>query len=227
MWLNNIEQIDIDYYKNNIVTWIPWDKLENFIKEISKVSFKNNINQIVCDFNWIKFIITPDYFNNPEKQNEIVNFYQNQLKNNRERYLNSPEWIKKTEENESRIIKEQNQLNMLVTKLETLNFKNNEEVLDWMCSFEKINWDYNKDNLIKIFSNNWFNIWVNTWKKFNLENSDNFAKYIVWQALEWIKSVWNPNQIIHKFTNDWKEKFWKQQKKDISKINNLLKKFKK
>ena len=97
-------------------------------------------------------------------------------------------------------------------QLPNLDFANQEAVLDWICEFQDpsdhIGVAKNQGEVLKIFAEHGYQTSVNTGEAFNGEDRDNFARYIVGQALDGLKGdVGAIHQVVHKFTDDWKKKF--------------------
>lgn len=115
--------------------------------------------------------------------------------------------------------------NQLVDELQNLDFKDYESVLNWFWDFENTEanlWVKNEE-IISIFKMNWYKIGLNKWIDYNWEDAENYAKYLAWQALDWIHLYGTPDQVIHHFINDWKKKFGKRKQTDDIRIKEIMK----
>lgn len=123
-------------------------------------------------------------------------------------YLHSPEGKSEALESE----KAEQEYNDLMVQLPNIDFNNQEAVLDWICNLEEasknIDVDMRQDDVLKIFAEHGYQPSVNSGKEFNGEDRDNYARYIVGQALAGLQdddAAILP--IVTKYTDDWKKKF--------------------
>jgi len=206
---------------SNIITWSAWQHISSFA-EILISEAKKRWETVTWIFNDVELEVDPSNNITPD---DLVAEFHRIWDEKREAYKNSPEWIKAKQEQESRRINEQNIVNQKIEELATLDFWNNEAVLNWLAWFQDasdhIGVSYDKRQVLQVFQENWFSANENTWKYFDWEDADNFARYVIWQALDWIYSLWAIHQILHKFINEWKEKFGNNAQARDSKIDDL------
>lgn len=195
----------------------------NFAEQLIVIA-KEKQEQIVGVFNGINLIVNPEL---DLSADDLVKFFNEESEKIAEAYRKSPEGIKAMKEFEERKQNMQEKVNQLIESLDNLDFLDYESILEWICDFQEasdhIGVSFDKSQVISTFKNHGFNIGVNTGDDFNGEDAENFAKYLIGQALDGINSVGSPHQIIHKFTSNWKQKFGKQKQADNQKIEELKK----
>ncbi len=199
-----------------------WEDIKKYIERAIQYSNTNNTT-VQIEFNWIRL---PKIKQETEIDiNYIIDIYFDLIKEKNRLYKESDKWIEEAQLRKKEIIEKQDKLNLLIDNLKNINPKDYEELLHWLCEFQEVADDikvkYNKKIVLSYFKENWFKENENTWKDFNWENSENFARYLIWQSLDWINRVWAPHQIIHKFVNDWKQKFWKKTEENKKKIQEI------
>lgn len=150
--------------------------------------------------------------NSDTTADSVVAFYGEESKRRGEAYRNSPEGKKAAREAEERRVALQQKHDALMQQLPTLNFADDVAVLDWLCEFQDPS-DHTgvvkqNDAVIVAFAAHGYHPSVNTGKNFNESDRDNFARYIIGQALAGLQcEVGAVHQIVHKFVDDWKKKF--------------------
>jgi len=135
-----------------------------------------------------------------------------QMAANAEVYRKSPEGKAAAREQAERLVQMQLKHDVLMKKLPSLDFSSHIAVIDWLCEFQDpsdhIGVVKQQDVIVAIFATRGYHPSVNTGDAFDGSDQDNFARYIVGQALDMLQgSVGAIHQIIHKFADDWKEKF--------------------
>lgn len=199
----------------------PGQHINSFAKQLINEAQKSN-TIVTGTFNGIDLVVDPK---SNLSVDEIVATFTSEMSKKAEAYKNSPEGISANKEAEERKQNMQEKSNQLVEELNTLDFLDFESVLEWICNFQEASdysgTSYDKNKVISTFKNHGFDIGVNTGKDFNGEDAENFAKYLVGQALDRINTIGAPHQIVHKFTNDWKQKFGKQKQADDERIEEL------
>ena len=168
------------------------------------------ITEITGEFNGIIVKVTKDSI-----AESIVADFHAQLNEQIRQYENSPEGKKDKEDEEKELKRMQSIADESMKELPNLNFKNNLEILNWLCKIQDATGTIavviNKKEIISLFNKNGFKRNANTGKKFKENDEDNFAKYIVGQALDGLQcEVGAIHNMVVKFTNDWKEKFHKE-----------------
>lgn len=170
------------------------------------------ITEVSGEFNGITVIA-----NKNSTVESITTDFHLQMKKASDDYENSSEGKKAKAEREERLKTVQSNAKELMKQLPKLNFKSNLEVLDWLCNIQPAT-DYigaisseEKDEIISTLTNNGFLPGVNTGKNFKEDDEDNFARYVIGQALSGLTgNVEAIHHIVTKFTDDWKEKFHKK-----------------
>ena len=142
----------------------------------------------------------------------IVSDFQTKIAEASEKYRKSPEGQRSARESEERKEEAQRKADALMEQLPNLDFTNQEAVLDWICEFQDpsdhIGVVNDQGAVLKIFAEHGYQPGVNTGEAFNGEDRDNFAHYVVGQALDGLRGdVGAIHQVVHKFTDDWKKKF--------------------
>lgn len=124
----------------------------------------------------------------------------------------------KSEEYQSEKLKSQN-LNRLVqsklddqmTKLESLDFANHKQVLQWLCDIQDytdtVNVKVPVATIVSIFEENGYYPNVNTGDNLRPDDASNVAHYIVGQCLDCLNNMGAIHGIVHRFTKEWNEKF--------------------
>lgn len=168
---------------------------------------KKTKGEVRTEFNDIELVATED-----SVAENIVEDFNVKIAEAAKKYSESPEGQRAAIEREERKQEAQRKADALMEQLLSLDFNNQEAVLNWICEFQDPNDHIGvaKDNekVLKIFAEHGYQPDVNTGKAFNGEDRDNFARYIVGQALDGLRSdVGAIHPIVHKFTDSWKEKF--------------------
>lgn len=167
---------------------------------------KKTKDAVEAKFNDIKLTANAD-----TNANDIVAHYGEESKRRGEAYRNSPEGKKAAREAEERRVALQQKHDALMQQLPTLNFADDVAVLDWLCELQDPS-DHTgvvkqNDAVIAAFAAHGYQPSVNTGKGFNENDRDNFARYLIGQALSNLREVGAIHHIIHQFTADWKKKF--------------------
>lgn len=162
---------------------------------------------VIADFNGITVVAKPG-----DKEQELTDYFNNQVARRRKEYENSPEGRRAAQETEERKQEMQRKYETLLQHLPNLDFKSDEAVLSWLCEFQNPS-DYiglKKDpkKVLEIFISHGYKPNANTGEVFNKDDRDNFARYIIGQALAGLEcEVGAIHQVIHSFVGDWKTKF--------------------
>ena len=209
----------INRQENQKIEWTIGQHINDFAHKLVNLANKD-WKQVIGTFNGIDLVVNPD-----STVNDILQYFKQESKKIAEEYRKSPEGIKAAQESEQKRQNMQKKVDQLIEELDNFNFSNYESILDWICNFQKVSdytWvSFDKSQVISKFKNQGFDIGVNTENDFNGEDAENFAKYLVGQALDGIKHVGAPHPIINKFVKDWKQKFWKEQQAKGEKIEEL------
>lgn len=99
-----------------------------------------------------------------------------------------------------------------IVKLQSLDFTNQVEILDWICSIQDASdhTDVHTDStfILMLFNMNGYLPDVNTGDEFDGDDPDNFARYIIGQALSGLRTVGVVHHVVTRFAGEWKNKFY-------------------
>lgn len=127
-----------------------------------------------------------------------------------EAYRNSPEGRRAAREAEERKQQAQQKHDTLMRQLPNLNFADDVAVLDWLCEFQDpscFGVGKQQGAVLATFAAHGYYPGVNCGKDFNGDDRDNFARWVIGQALNTLSEFGAIHPIVHKFTDDWKKKF--------------------
>lgn len=128
-----------------------------------------------------------------------------------EAYRNSPEGKRAAAEAEDRKQKLQMKMDEAMSKLESLDFSDLVAVIDWLEEVrdpsDHIGVNTPSKEIVKFFGKHGFKPGVNCGKDFDGDSEENFAHWLIGQALDDLKSVGAIHQVFHKFADDWRQKF--------------------
>ncbi|MEK7509683.1 MAG: hypothetical protein AAB605_03145 [Patescibacteria group bacterium] len=143
----------------------------------------------------------------------IVAYYREETERRAEAYRNSPKGKKAAREAKERLEKMQQKHDELMRQLPNLDFTNNIAVLNWLCEYQDPS-DYigvmkQQDEVVATFVAHGYHPNVNLHENFKEDDRDNYARYIIGQALSMLQGeVGAIHHVIHHFTKKWKEKFF-------------------
>jgi len=168
---------------------------------------KETKGNVRAKFNDIQLTATED-----STAKDIVTDFHTKIQEAVEKYRKSPEGQRVVRESEERRQEAQRKADVLMEQLPNLDFNNQEAVLVWICEFQnpssRIGVVKDQEKVLRIFAEHGYQPGVNTGEAFNGEDSDNFARYIIGQALDGLRDdVGAIHHIVHKFTDEWKKKF--------------------
>ncbi len=165
--------------------------------------------RVTAEFNGIT--ITVDDTSTIES---VVGGFHSELEKSSEEYKKSDKYKADQLKDEQERNKMQLEANALMQELPKLNFKDNVQLLEWLCRIQpatdRIGVKTTKTEIIKIFNDNGFATGANTGKNFKENDEDNFARYIIGHALSGLDEFGTIHHMVIKFTNDWKQKFNKK-----------------
>lgn len=145
----------------------------------------------------------------------VVNGYNIESARRRKAYEESEVGKAEVRRQEAKLIENQKSIDDAMAELDSLDFTHNSHVMSW---FEKIRaaTDYvgvitPADEILEKFASHGWHPNVNTGAAFNEEDEDNYARYVVGQALECLTATsWGPraiHQIFDTFAERWRVKF--------------------
>jgi hypothetical protein len=137
---------------------------------------------------------------------EIVDFYMEESARRAKAYRNSPEGQKAERQRQIRIENLQRKADGLMAQLSTLDFESPRILLEWLSEIEDardhIGVKVDTQLLISTFVAHGYLPNANTDDKFNEADPDNYARWIIGQA---IKVPYFP--LVGSFRQKWQEKF--------------------
>ena len=100
----------------------------------------------------------------------------------------------------------------LMSHLKTLDWDNLEAVIDWLYEMQEPSNHFSvkvdNDTILKVFTDNNYQILCYTGKDFNKNDRRIFALWLIGQALYSLKEFGSIHQAMLRFTKEWKEKNW-------------------
>ena len=158
------------------------------------------------EFNNVAFEVTPG-----SDENAVMQVYEENLKTHLEAWEASPE-VKamKAQLAKERKAKEAKS-GELLAGLDTLDFNDLERVLDWIAAFQEVSdVAYDNDKVLHLFQQHGFDPDVNVGADFDEKDPQNYAKYIVGQALQGVRDGGPIHQVAHGFVSKWKRAFGRE-----------------
>lgn len=163
---------------------------------------------VMAVFNGIE--VTASFGDSADK---IVQDFWTKSERRHEEYINSPEYKEQQQQDEERKVALQLKLDALLQKLPSLNFADVTSVLDWLCELQEptdhIGTVAPVNAILARFALKGYYPNVNTGANFKKDDGDNYARYIIGQALENLTRVGSIHGFIHHFTAGWKLQFGK------------------
>lgn len=107
----------------------------------------------------------------------------------------------------------QNSSNRYMSLLSIIDFSSLESVIEWLVgiarSIDRIDVSCDKQRIVDAFESHGFMSDVNCYDKFDAEDRENVARWIIGQALADLKRNNAPHPVLQQFAEDWKAKFVK------------------
>jgi len=162
---------------------------------------------VVANFNDVELTVNPD-----DDPQAIVDYYNDELGRRAEAYRNSPEGKRAAAEAEERKQQLQRQMDEAMNELDSLDFSDLNAVIAWLgkaCDpSDHIGGVVPHEQIVDTFRENGYVPNANCGTDFNGEDEENFARWLIGQALEGLKTeIHAIRQIFHKFADDWRKKF--------------------
>jgi hypothetical protein len=96
----------------------------------------------------------------------------------------------------------------MIQQLETLDFKDVCALIGWLDKFEEKGFTAEvADGIIKLFEVNGYQADVNTGDDFNGEDRENFARYLIGQALNNLATIRTVSRTYSSLAEQWRKKF--------------------
>jgi len=182
------------------------EHIDNYAERVAQAALNSDV---VVMFNGIEFTL-------PKGEHDSADITEKWKKLSDERdekYLNSPEGKVATEAGKRDIKEKQEKINELTKQLDTLDFSDVKEVLEWCVAFQgpsdRIGVKKNKNKIISKFAEYGYFPGVNTGSRYKAEDRENSARYIIGQALSGIADIGAIHHVINRFYDEWKAKFVK------------------
>lgn len=148
---------------------------------------------------------------NTSMAEDVVEAYYAECAKRTEAYRNSPEGKIAAHEASVRLQQAQERYDTLVKQLPDLNFNSDVEVLNWLDKYQEASDRHivrQPDVVFKAFVSHGYQPNINMGKDFDANDRDNFARYIIGQALNYIeKHDGSIHQIVGIMVDRWKQRF--------------------
>lgn len=107
----------------------------------------------------------------------------------------------------------QSKVTEAMAELSTLDFSSFVTVINWLEKirnpFDRIGVNIPYNHILVIFHQHGFKAGENCGDKFNGEDEENFARWLIGETLSDLECGDHfIHQVFHKFANDWRKKFW-------------------
>jgi len=192
--LDSMEKLDAD----------PGDHLDNFVPKLIRLH-RETRKPIKTKFNNVILVADKGV-----TAADLIEQYNKKMKTDSIIYRASPEYKRQTKLDAFEVKELQKKCDEYIKELDTLDFTNYETILDWFCKYQvpsdRVGVDNHKNIVLKTFHNHWFKNNENTGKDFNENDEENFARYLIWQALSTLERA-SVHHMIIDFTEKWKKKF--------------------
>ena len=128
-----------------------------------------------------------------------------------EEYRNSPEGKRAAQEGEDHKNSCQATIDELMLRFETLDYENLDELVQFFDEMadpsDHVDVTVPRALIIETFARHGFRPSMNCGGEFNGEDRENYAKYLIGQALSGLNSFGAIHHIYHKFVAEWRGKF--------------------
>lgn len=144
---------------------------------------------------------------------ELVVYWQKEMDCMLLEYRNSPAYQSYLFRRAMEVQAMRQKVHDLMQQLETLDFGNLETVVNWFDELQEASNDVDvislltNEEIVQKFQVHGYMPNVNLHEDFNKEDKDNFARYLVGQALNMLIVVGGIHQCYRDFAKDWREKF--------------------
>lgn len=141
---------------------------------------------------------------------EIETFYHVEMAARAEAYRKSPAGIKDAADREEATKQGQALADALMAELETLDISDSGVALDWLCRFQGPSDDIGvrKDahRVVQTFVERGYGVNVNLGDEFNENDRENYARYIIGQALHGLQHIGAIHGMVGVFRDRWAAK---------------------
>ena len=172
------------------------------------VAMANEMGEtVVAKFNDIELTAKPG-----DDANAIAEFYSSEMARRSEEYRKSPEGQRAEREAEEHRQKAQAQMDEAMAELPTLDFADFGAMIAWLeevrdpSDYIGVTTPYAQ--IVSTFRENGYEPDVNYGQDFDDEDEENFARWLIGQALSNLElDIHAIHQVFHKFADDWRNKF--------------------
>lgn len=175
-------------------------------KVIDMVNRSKSKNAILLSFNGVKIKVS-----HKKHPKALAKFYNNECERRSAEYRNSPEGKQAACEAEERKRRLQDEADKALSELDKLDFSNLKAVIGWfeqiLDASDHVGVDVKPTHIVNEFLQRGFKPGVNCDKDFNGDDEENFARYLIGQALDNLIHVGTIHHIFGKFAEDWRAKF--------------------
>lgn len=187
-------------------------RIQDFARDIVMAATRSGLGA-KGKFNDIELSVPAGTDNNEAIAIKLVEQYKRKMDDAREAYRTSPEGVAAAARDAEDIRQKQATIDGLMRDLDTLDFTDVEAVLKWCVDFQdpsdRIGTQRDSARILQVFADNGYVPGMNVGKAFDGNSMDNFAKYLVGQALDGVRSIGAVHQVIHSFYDEWRKKFGK------------------
>lgn len=167
----------------------------------------NNWNETYTGkFNGITMVADPGC-----KAHNILQAFWAEQERRSEEYRNSPEGKRAAQEAEDRKNNCQAVIDELMQRFETLDYENLDELVQFFDEMadpsDHIGVSFDRQRIVDTFAQHDFVASMNCGDEFDGDNRENFAGYLIGQALSGLSSIGAIHHIYHKFAAEWRGKF--------------------
>ena len=175
--------------------------IDNCIEKLVNQA-REKYNNLYVDFNGIKITATP--FSTVE---ELLENYNKESEKREREYLNSEAYKKAQLKEKETVQRMQNHIDKSVKKLEKMN--NHKEIVSFVGKVQAFTDRVGVDSslILETLKNKGYESGVNTDEDFNEKDSDNYARYIVGQAMANLETVGAIHPMVSVFANSWNRIF--------------------
>jgi hypothetical protein len=163
-------------------------------------------DQCTAHFNDIGLVVNPG-----DKPDNIVSFYFKESERRSQEYRESPAGKRAAQEVEDRRKRAQNMADQAVVDMAELDYTNRASVINWLERIREpsdhVGVDINAAGVVEKFEDHGFKLGVNCGDDFDGENEENFARWLIGQALDNLNSSGFIHQMFHTFAKDYRKKF--------------------
>ena len=181
------------------------EHISHYVKRLITLQ-KEVLLDIEGEFNGVTFHVTES-----STQEELLAYFDVELKRKRKEYEESDAYKMRQKEKEIELKGLNEEAAILIDQLRTLDFSDYKKVLLWTKDFQPYSDRRGvlipKDEILWLFAANGYKINANTKENFNKKDPENYARYIIGQALDGIEKIGAIHPMVVTFTERWEKEF--------------------